>query len=279
MDATNNTPIPKGKPVPVPNTPSGNIPRPHEHDNAMNKDQILQAKEPWYRRLLGRVNRRSVRYDGTTITVEEPHDQNHQTVDVSTLAGVTLTKGITTNSLTVRTNDGKVIEADGFGKTAEADLHRTLSNEIQERELDQVPAHQPTQLAPVIHRRADELQRALPTDRYIRHSAAIQLRDTIQSIQRERTDPVRRHLGAATSSLNIIDELAQVLSNEEHRNKAKAARTDAEAQRVSAATTDLLPRGLTNEQTSAIATEEDATLVLAGYGIAAPRQVQRPSRP
>lgn len=161
---------PKGKIVPVPNTPSGNIRRPHEHDSEMTKDQILQAKEPWYRRLLGRVNRRSVRYDGTTITVEEPHEQNHQAVDASTLAGVTLTKGITTNSLTIRTKDGQVIEADGLAKSASAALHQVLSNEIQERELDQAAAHQAIQLAPVIHRKADELQRALPADRYIRHS-------------------------------------------------------------------------------------------------------------
>ena len=240
---------------------------PHERDSEMTEDQILQAKEPWYRRLLGRVNRRSVRYDGTTVTVEEPNSENHRTVDASTLAGVTLTKGIITNGLTIRTKDGQVIEADGLAKSTSADLHRVLSNQIQERELDQAAAHQATQLAPVIRHKADELQRALPADRYIRHSTAIQLRDTIQSIQHECTDRVRRHLDhAATSSLNIIDELAQVLSDEEHRRKENAARTDAEAKRVSDATTDVLPSGLTHEQARAIATDEDATLVLAGAG-------------
>ena len=251
----------------MPNTPSGNIRRPHEHDNEMTKDQILQVKEPWHRRLLGRVNRRSVRYDGTTITVEEPHEQNHQTVGASTLAGVTLTKGITTNSLTIRTKDGHVIEANGLAKSASADLHRVLANEIQERELDQAAAHQAAQIAPVIHHKVDELQRALPADRYIRHSTAIQLRDTIQSIQHECSDRVRRHLDAATtSSLNIIDELAQVVSNEERRGNANAARTEAEAQRVADATADILPSGLTHEQARSIATDEDATLVLAGAG-------------
>ena len=251
----------------MPNRPSGNIRRPHEHDSEMTKDQILQAKEPWYRRLLGRVNRRSVRYDGTTITVEEPHPENHQAVDASTLTGVTLTKGITTNSLTIRTKDGQVIEADGLAKSASADLHRVLSNEIQERKLDEAAAHQANQLAQVIHHKADELQRALPAERYIRHSTAIQLRDTIQHFQHECTDRVRRHLDpATTSSLNIIDELAEVLSNEERRGKANEDRTDAEAKRVSDATTDILPSGLTHEQARAIATYEDATLVLAGAG-------------
>ena len=258
---------PKGELVPVPNTPSGNIRRPHEHDSDMSKDQILQAKEPWYRRLLGRVNRRSVRYDGTTITVEELNPENHQTVDASTLAGVTLTKGITTNSLTIRTKDGQVIEADGLAKSASADLHRVLSNEIQERELDQAAAHQATQLAPVIHRKADELQRSLPVDRYIRHSTAIRLREAVEHIQQECSDRVRRQLDSTTtSSLNIIDELAQVLSDEEHRRNANAARTDAEVKQVAAATADILPSGLTHEQARAIATDEDATLVLAGAG-------------
>ncbi len=256
---------PKGKIVPVPNTPSGNIRRPHEHDSAMTEDKILQAKEPWYRRLLGRVNRRSIRYDGTTITVEEPHPRNHQALDASTLAGATLTKGITTNSLTIRTKDGQVIEADGLAKSASADLHRVLSNEIQERELNQAAAHQATRLAPVIHHKADELQSALPTDRYIRHSTAIQLRDTIQHIRHKCTDRVRRHLDpATTNSLNIIDELAQALSNEERRRNANAARTAAAGQRVAVATTDILPSGLTDEQARGVATDENATLVLSG---------------
>ncbi len=88
---------------------------------------------------------------------------------------------------------------------------------------------------------------------------------SIQSIQHECTDRVRRHLDTATTSnLDIIDELAQALSGEQHRNKANAARTNAEANRVSYATADILPSGLTHEPARAIATDEDATLVLAG---------------
>ena len=233
----------------------------------MAKDQVLQAKEPWYLRLLGRVNRRSVRYDGTTITVEEPNSENHETVDSSTLTGVTLTNGITTNSLTICTEDGRVIEADGLAKSASAVLHRVLSNEIQERELDQAARTSATKLAPVIQRKAEELQRALPADRYIRHSTAIRLREAVEHTQQECTDRVRHHLEpTATSSLSIIDELARVLSDEEYRREANVARTDAEAKRVAAATADLLPNRLTPEQARAIATDEDTTLVLAGAG-------------
>ena len=88
MDAITNTPTTRNQMVLVANASGGNIRRPHEHDSDMSKDQILQAKGPWYRRLLGRVNLRSVRYAGTTITVEEPHAENRQMAHVSALASV-----------------------------------------------------------------------------------------------------------------------------------------------------------------------------------------------
>lgn len=107
----------------------------------------------------------------------------------------------------------------------------------------------------------------LPANQYIRHSTAIQLHDTIRHIHHECADRVRRHLDPATaSSLSIIDELAQVLSDEERRRNANTARTEADAKRVAAATDDISPSGLTDKQARAIATDEDATLVLAGTG-------------
>lgn len=116
---------------------------------------------PWYRRILGRTNRRSVRYDGTTIAVDEPSAETRQEAGISELASVELSKGLITNSLTIRTNEGHVIKADGLAKAPSAILHRALSSEIQERKLEQVAAATADLLPNGL---TDEQARAIATD-------------------------------------------------------------------------------------------------------------------
>ena len=114
---------------------------------------------------------------------------------------------------------------------------------------------------------ADELENLLPRDRYIRHSQADLAAKVIQKTPQEHWHQVRRHTdGAMLVRLQRIDELETLATNQAQREAANNELVDRQVPSILAATQDLLPNGLTEEQARAIATDEDVTLVLAGAG-------------
>ena len=114
---------------------------------------------------------------------------------------------------------------------------------------------------------ADELEILLPRDRYIRHSQADLAAKVIQQTPREHWRQIRRHTdGATLAGLQRIDELEALAIDRAKREQSNGALVDEQVLSILAATHDLLPNGLTEEQARAIATDEDVTLVLAGAG-------------
>ena len=112
-----------------------------------------------------------------------------------------------------------------------------------------------------------ELERLLPRDRYIRHSQADPVMSAVQRARREHSQPARRQLDEETqAALQRIDELEARATDRAKREEANDALVDEQVPAILAATQDLLPSGLTEEQARAIATDEDVTLVLAGAG-------------
>ena len=114
---------------------------------------------------------------------------------------------------------------------------------------------------------ADELDRLLPNDRYIRHSQADLTAKVIQKTPRDHWQQIHHHIdGATPARLQRIDELETLATDRAKREEANGALVEEQVPSILTATQDLLPDGLTEEQARAIATDEDVTLVLAGAG-------------
>ena len=113
----------------------------------------------------------------------------------------------------------------------------------------------------------DELEILLHGDRYIRRSQARRAESVIQLIKRGCTPETRRHPeGKVHAVPKAVDALEKLVTDEAERATTNDALVDGQISAILAATHDLLPNGLTEEQARAIATDEDVTLVLAGAG-------------
>ena len=89
----------------------------------------------------------------------------------------------------------------------------------------------------------------------------------IQRIKQGSAPETRRHPEEKThDNWKVADALEKLVMNEAEREAANDALVDGQVSQILAATGDLLPNGLTEEQARAIATDEDVTLVLAGAG-------------
>ena len=113
----------------------------------------------------------------------------------------------------------------------------------------------------------DELESLLSGDRYIRRSQARRAESVAQRIKQACAPESRHHLEEKTpDTLKAVGVLEKLVTNEAEREAVNDALVAGQVRRVLAATGDLLPNGLTEEQARAIATDEDVTLVLAGAG-------------
>ena len=113
----------------------------------------------------------------------------------------------------------------------------------------------------------DELESLLSGDRYIRRSQARRAKSVVQLIKRGCAPESHPHLEAKTlDTLKAVDALERLVTDEAEREAANDALVDGQVAAILAATRDMLPNGLIEEQARAIATDEDVTLVLAGAG-------------
>ena len=100
-------------------------------------------------------------------------------------------------------------------------------------------------------------------ERYVRHSDASEVRAALSAEVSQCGGLVRDRLGkAASEKMAWLESLASEASFEKARERANASFVDRSLPSVKAA----IDVSLTNEQAEAIATDEDATLVLAGAG-------------
>ena len=153
-----------------------------------------------------------------------------------------------------------------MGKPPRLALQQVVQREFEDTTLPPGMARQVSEASCQADTRADDLESLLRRDQYTRHSLADRTASIIRDIQ-EITPEIRRHLdGEALAKLRRVGELGALATEESKRAEANDTLVDSQVPQVLAATRDLLPNGLTEEQARAIATDEDVTLVLAGAG-------------
>ncbi|MCY3881740.1 MAG: UvrD-helicase domain-containing protein [Chloroflexi bacterium] len=136
------------------------------------------------------------------------------------------------------------------------------------RALREAAAQAATELAPELTHLAERVERFEASDRYRRHSRSRTLRaDIAAAVVRISGALARAHLPeSAAWALARIERLTEPRTFEAAREEANARHVAASGPAIAQATKGVLSSPPTDEQAAAIATDEDATLVLAGAG-------------
>ena len=232
----------------------------------MKTAQTLEAKSPLLHRMIG-ASDSAVSYADGSMLVLAKTETHPQSIPVEQIAGLTVDEGLLTSRLTIRTNEGLSVSVDGLAKRETADLVRAVHGDIEERELELAAAREAIDLAARIDAAVGHVEELLGSDEFIRHSRWDEAVAPAPAISARCTERVRRHLDRETRlRLKLVDEVADPERSEARREATNRGFVQRQTALVAGATRDLTSHGLTAEQTRVIATEEDATLVLAGAG-------------
>ncbi|MCY4529582.1 MAG: UvrD-helicase domain-containing protein [Chloroflexi bacterium] len=122
-------------------------------------------------------------------------------------------------------------------------------------------------LSPDLKRLDERLRQHFAGDRYARYSDSQKLHETLAPVLRECKGLTRECLDQeAAGAIGRLAPLESVEGFEAARRRANSLFISKNLPTVQAAASEALRNPLTNEQAEAVATDEDATLVLAGAG-------------
>ena len=122
-------------------------------------------------------------------------------------------------------------------------------------------------LSPHLKRLDERLRQHFAGDRYARYSDSRKLYDAVTPVLQECKGLTREHLDQeATEAIGRLAPLESVEGFESARRRANSLFISKNVPKVQTTAFETLRNPLTNEQAEAVATDEDATLVLAGAG-------------
>ena len=159
-------------------------------------------------------------------------------------------------------------EAERIRKLAEAEAIKRAEEAERIRKLAEAEAIKRARaLSPRLTQLDEELRQLFAGDHYVRYHNSLTRHEAIAPILRECEDFTRKYLEReAKEALGRLEHLEPVENFEAERKKANCLFVCTNVPAVKDATLSALSKPLTKEQAEAIATDEDATLVLAGAG-------------
>ena len=162
---------------------------------------------------------------------------------------------------TARIHEAALREAARIREAAEAEaarLHEAAVAEAKKRAKA---------LNPRLARLDEDLRQLLAGERYARYQHSLKLHEAIASILEECGGLIREHLEPeARETLGQLEPLKPVERFEAARRLYNCNFVSSQVSSAQHAAREELPNPLTREQAEAVATDEDATLVLAGAG-------------
>ena len=122
-------------------------------------------------------------------------------------------------------------------------------------------------LSPRLKQHDERLRQHFAGERYARYSDSQKLHEALAPVLRECRGLIRERLDRETrEAVDRLEPLEPVAGFEAARRRANSLFTSKNIPAAQAAALETLRSPLTNEQAEAVATDEDATLVLAGAG-------------
>ena len=246
----------------------------------------ITADSAWLYRLFT-LGPSRVSLTSETIHIEQsPRDVWVET-PVVTISSITVRRSWFWHRLTIRQSDGTKRSIGGLDRR-EAELirdtaleeaariHEAAVAEAARRAGEAARIHKLAVAEAIIRARAlgprltqldGELRQLLAGDRYAKYRNSLKLHETVAPTLRECVGLVREHLEQdAKEALGRLEHLEPVKGFEAARKRANSLFISNNIPAVKAASLAAVRNPLTNEQAEAIATDEDATLVLAGAG-------------
>ena len=264
----------------------------------------ITADSAWLYRLFTLGSSR-VSLTGETIHIEQSHGDVRVKIPVVTISSITIRRSWFWHRLTIQLTDdtersiggldrreaelirdAALEEAARIRKLAEAEAVRRAEEAARIHKLAVAEAVRRAEEAARIHKLAvaeaiirardlsprltqldEELHQLFAGDRYARYRDSLKLHEAIAPTLLECEGLIREHFEQeAKEALGRLEHLEPIKGFEAARKRANSLFVSTYVPAVKDATLGALPNPLTNEQAEAVATDEDATLVLAGAG-------------
>ena len=233
----------------------------------------LSAKTAWYDFVLDGIKASEITYANDVVTILGYQGKVTSRIPIKDIAGLTLEEGPLRNGLTIATKNGQPIKIAGLQKKESRQIRRVAEARIyqfraqEERRLNQEAAGMAKKFEPEITRLDKDLQERFSSQRFIRHSEAMELALTIKKFTARLNPRIRNYLGQPSQAAMVrIDELEESENLERTRTLANRKFTRGQSVEIREKSKDFMANPLTDEQAQAVATDEDVTLVLAGAG-------------
>ena len=219
--------------------------------------------------MLHRLNRESMAtaiFQDDTLTITTKSGVTVHELNASEIKAVSLTKLPVANRLAVLTKQRQDISINGLARSTSQDLYTELFNRVDEL-LNDETAKKALTIATEIAALRDSVTASLTSDRYIRRSHAEAMTQAAADLHQQLDERTRRKLATqSTESLQWLDHATDPDNLEAVRAGLNEQFLQATTPSVHEATKDILRSGLTEEQATNVAVDEDATLILAGAG-------------
>ena len=233
----------------------------------------ITAKTAWYDFVLDGIEASEVTYANDVLTVMDHQGKTAKRLAARDIAGVDIEEGPLRNGLTITPKRGQAVKIAGLQKKESEQIRRALEGRIrqlqaeEERKLNQEAAVKAKEIKPEIISLDKHLELVFNGQKFIRQSEATELADFIRKFTARLDARARGQLDqAGKAALVRIDKLGNPQGLESARTGANLKFTSSQAAPVKETAADFMDNPLTDEQAKAVATDEDATLVLAGAG-------------
>ena len=259
--------------------------------------QTIRAESSWLHRLLAGVDGVSVA--GEMVRIHAGWRGTTVEIPMNAITGVALRPTLFGNTLELRLGNHTGRSIGGLRKDGATSVHHAVKTHVVAREqeaarlreeakkeaarlrakAEKEAASQVAALSSAIRELDDLLRRLFDGSQYVRHSASLRInasvRSTIRACQEDAvriqslapgTDETLQSFAQAQKDLLRIEHLVATESFEATRQQANANFVRSSLAQVKTVAAKDRPIDLTSDQAAAVATDEDATLVLAGAG-------------
>ena len=232
----------------------------------MRQPDSLSTKTAPLLHLINRDRASTVSFSNDTVTVRAKSGRVIHSIGADAIGKVQLQKLILINRLTVQTRRGQTITINGLGRDTSERLYTQLRSRVRSIRDDEA-SRKAQAMGPEITHLRDSIKTLLSGGRYVRHSHSVLMRESTMKLLQSLDKRTRQKLASdARQALLWLEATTEPSTLEDSRNRLNAIFLESALPRVHKATRDIVRSGLTDEQARSIATDEDATLVLAGAG-------------
>ena len=227
---------------------------------------LQQARTITPLHLLNRGKAHLITFQDDLLAIQAKSGAILHTINAEHIQELRLRKFPIVTTITVLTKDKQTIAIGGLQRSTSEAFYEHLHTRVDEL-LNDETARRAIDLSPQLIGLRELITSQLAPDRFTRRSHADRMRESTEQLTAQLEQRTRQKL--ASRAIEALDWLESTTSSEaleQIRKTLNESHLQRSIEQVRLATADLLTNELTEQQARAIATDEDATLILAGAG-------------